>query len=251
MPITFVCVVRIDMTIKTAIEGKALVVGATGGMGRAVARVLAQQGLELALLGRNVTATAQIVAQCEGLGATAHAVVCDIAKIDTIEAAVAGAIEKMAGLNYLINCAGISPEGKLHDSDLLSAEAILDTNLRAHLYLARYALPEINRNSGGAVVRIGAVNWVYSGVNTYTAANRGAEGLAEAMFEDVREFGTRVCTIKPGWVNTPLVTETNIDKDLMIQPEDVAQAVLFVLAMPVSACVTEMTILPQRSPYIS
>jgi NADP-dependent 3-hydroxy acid dehydrogenase YdfG len=239
------------MTVKIAIEGKGLVVGATGGIGRAVAGLLARQGLELALLGRNASATAQIVAECEGQGATAHAVVCDIAKIETIEAAVSAAIEKMSGLNYLINCAGISPEGKLHDSDLVGAEAILDTNLRAHLFLARYALPEINRNSGGAVVKIGAVNWAYSGVNTYTAANRGAEGLAEALFEDVREFGTRVCTIKPGWVNTPLVSETNIDKDLMIQPEDIAQAVLFVLAMPVNACVTEMTILPQRSPYIS
>ena len=65
----------------------------------------------------------------------------------------------------------------------------------------------------------------------------------------MREYGTRVCNIKPGWVNTPLVTETNIDKGLMIQPEDIARAVLFVLAMPVTSCVTDMTILPQRSPY--
>jgi NADP-dependent 3-hydroxy acid dehydrogenase YdfG len=106
-------------------------------------------------------------------------------------------------------------------------------------------------DNGGAVIKIGAVNHPYSGVNTYLAASQGSEGLAEALFEDVREYGTRVCTIRPGWVNTPLVSaEKGIDPALMIQPEDVSQTVLFVLSMAETACPTEITILPQRSPYV-
>jgi NADP-dependent 3-hydroxy acid dehydrogenase YdfG len=237
------------MTETNIAKSKALVVGATGGMGRAVALALAAEGLELALLGRNAEATDEIVRQCRDSGAAAHAVVCDIARVDTIAAAVEEAIDKLGGLDYLVNCAGISPSEHLHEGDLVNAEAIIDTNLRAHLHLARHALPEINKSSGGAVVKIGAVNWAYPGVSTYTAANLGGDGLAEAMFEDVREYGTRVCTIKPGWVNTKLVTEDHIDKNLMIQPADIAEAVLFVLKLPETACVTEMTILPQRSPY--
>ncbi len=237
------------MTTDLPIQGKALVVGANGGMGRAVALALAQQGVELALMGRNKAAIDAISEECRQSGATAYSVICDISKIDTIEGAVKQSIEQLGGLNYLINCAGISPNGTLHEGDLASAEKLLDTNLRAHLYLARYSLPEINRIGDGAVIKIGAVHHPYPGVSTYLAANRGGEGLAEALFEDVREFGTRVCNIKPGWVNTPLVTETNIDKGLMIQPQDIARSVLFVLAMPVTSCVTDMTILPQRSPY--
>ncbi len=238
------------MNDTVSIAGKALVVGATGGMGRAVALALANRGVDLALMGRNADALEEIAAQCRKTGTDAHPVVCDIAATDTIEAGVNAAIKQLGSLNYLINCAGISPRGKLHEVDLEQAETLLATNLRAHLHLARYALPEINRRSGGAVVKIGAVHSPYTGVSTYLAANLGGEGLAEAMFEDVREFGTRVCNIKPGWVNTPLVTRDDIDKDLMIQPDDVAQAVVFVLAMPVTSCVTTMTILPQRSPYI-
>lgn len=238
------------MTTNETIQGKALVVGANGGMGRAVALALAQQGVDVALMGRNEAAIDAIVAECGNAGINAIPVVCDIAQTATIEAGVNAAIEQLGGLNYLVNCAGISPGGKLHEGDLASAEALLDTNLRAHLHLARHALPEINRNSGGAIIKIGAVHSPYPGVSTYLAANRGGEGLAEALFEDVREFGTRVCNIKPGWVNTPLVKTEDIDKGLMIQPEDVARAVLFVLAMPVTACVTDMAILPQRSPYI-
>ena len=238
-------------TAEYKLTGKAMIVGASGGMGGAVACALARAGVDVALLGRNESQLDRLVETCRESGVEAFARVCDIAAIDTIEGSVQDAIARLGGLNFLVNCAGISRPGKLHETDPAVGDAILDTNLRAHLYLVRYAVPEINKSPGGAVIKIGAVNHPYSGVNTYLAANRGGEGYAEALFEDVREFGTRVCNIKPGWVNTPLVAARDgIDLDLMIQPDDIAQTVLFVLTLPVTACVTEMTILPQRSPYI-
>ena len=230
-------------------NGKALVVGANGGIGSSVALALASKGIETALIGRNEAALNDVARICARTATRSIPLVCDISKLEAIGPTVETAIEKLGGLNYLINCAGLSASEKLHESDLCSSEAILDTNLRAQLHLARFALPEINKNTGGAVIKIGAVNHPFSGVNTYLAANKGGEGLAEALFEDVREFGTKICTIKPGWVNTPLVKQNDIDPNLMIQPEDIAQTVLFVLSMPDTACPTEITILPQRSPY--
>jgi len=228
---------------------KGLVIGANGGIGSAVALALAQHGVDLALVGRNQAALENIASTCNETGARSFPLVCDITEADSIESTVDSAIEQLGGMNYLINCAGISARAKLHETDLASSLAILDTNLRAQLYFARLALPEINRHTGGAVIKIGAVDHPYSGVNTYLAANRGAEGLAAAMFEDVREFGTKVCTIKPGWVNTALVQADGIDSALMIQPDDIALTVLFVLSLPDTACPTEITLLPQRSPY--
>jgi NADP-dependent 3-hydroxy acid dehydrogenase YdfG len=232
-------------------QGKALIVGASGGMGSAIATGLATAGFDCALMGRNETAINGIANQCIEAGATAHPVICDIAQVSTIETAVGSAIEVLGGLNYLINCAGISNEGKLHEVDPMECDRIIDTNLRAHYYLCRYAAPEINKAPGGAIIKIGAVHHPYSGANTYLAANLGGNGYAEALFEDVREFGTKVCTIRPGWVNTPLVTDDKgIDKSLMIQPDDILHTVLFMLSMPETSCPTEITILPQRSPYL-
>jgi len=231
-------------------QARALIVGASGGMGSSIALGLARAGYDCALMGRNEKALNKVVEQCLEADVNAVAIVCDIAETASIEAAVGTSIEQLGGLNVLVNCAGISIEGKLHEVDPEDGDRIIDTNLRAHHYLARYALPEINRNPGGAVIKIGAVNHPYSGVNTYLAANLGGEGYAEALFEDVREFGTKVCTIKPGWVNTPLVTTDGIDPALMIQPEDISQTVLFLLSMAETACPTEITILPQRSPYV-
>jgi NADP-dependent 3-hydroxy acid dehydrogenase YdfG len=228
---------------------KGLVIGANGGIGSAVALALSQHGVELALVGRNQAAIEKIADTCKDTDTRSLPLVCDITEPDNIETTVNTAIEQLGGLNYLINCAGISAEAKLHETDFASSLAILDTNLRAHLYFARHALPEINRHTGGAVVKIGAVDHPYSGANTYLAASRGAEGLAAAMFEDVREFGTKICTIRPGWVNTALVQADGLDPALMIQPNDIAQTVLFVLSLPDTACPTEITLLPQRSPY--
>jgi 3-oxoacyl-[acyl-carrier protein] reductase len=228
---------------------KAIVIGANGGIGSCVARALASRGVTAALVGRNKNTLTTVAQTCIEVGADSFPLHCDIAQIDSIESTVKTAIERLGGLHYLINCAGVSAIEKLHETDLASSDAILNTNLRAHMYFARYSLPEINKNVSGAVIKIGAINHPFSGVNTYLAANQGAEGLAEAMFEDVREFGTKVCTIKPGWVNTPLVVSEDIDPVLMIQPEDIAQTVLFVLSLPETACPTEIKILPQRSPY--
>ena len=228
---------------------KAIVIGANGGIGSCVARALASRGVAAALVGRNKDALNIVAQTCNEAGSESFPLHCDIAQIDSIESTVKTAIDRLDGLHYLINCAGMSAKEKLHETDLISSDAILNTNLRAHLYFARYSLPEINRNVSGAVIKIGSINHPFSGANTYLAANLGLEGLAEAMFEDVREFGTKVCTIKPGWVNTPLVVSEDIDPVLMIQPEDIAQTVLFVLSLPETACPTEIKILPQRSPY--
>ena len=83
------------------------------------------------------------------------------------------------------------------------------------------------------------------------AITRGIDGFSDALFEDVREFGTKVCVIKPGYVNTPLARSDRTDQNLMIQPADVSRTVLFVLTMPGTACPTEIVMRPQRSPYKS
>jgi 3-oxoacyl-[acyl-carrier protein] reductase len=232
-------------------ERKALIVGGSGGIGSAVAIALAHNGITSALIGRNSDKLTENAKACIEAGEHAYPVVCNISQTATIKGAVAEAIDNLGGLNYLINCAGTSIPGKLHEVDLDDCDTILDTNLRAHYYFARYTLPEINKHPDGAVIKIGAVNHPRSGANAYLAANQGANGYADVLWEDVREFGTKVCTIKPGYVNTAPVQSDDLDPALMIQPEDIAHTVLFILSMAATACPTEIVILPQRSPYLS
>jgi len=232
-------------------ECRAIIVGASGGIGNAVSIALAREGITSALVGRNAEKLTEIAKACIDAGQNAYAIVCDISQVATIKDSVTEATDKLGGLNYLINCAGKSMYGKLHEADPDECDIMIDTNLKAHYYFARYCLPEINKHPGGAVIKVGSVNASYSGASAYPASNQGLRGYAEVLFEDVREFGTKVCTIRPGYVNTALVQSDDLDSELMIQPEDIAQTVQFVLSMAGTACPTEISILPQKSPYLN
>jgi len=235
----------------TGLDGKkALVVGAYGGMGSAIATALAREGVACAVMGRNRERLTETAKACVDAGTPATTVVCDIARTAAIEGAVQHAVQALAGMNYLINCAGAHELAKGQDADLATWDHVLDVNLRATYHLARYALPEINKSPGGAVIKIGSVASSYSGAGAFLATTRGLDGYADALFEDVREYGTKVCVIKPGFVNTPLVATDRLNPARMIQPADIARTVLFVLNMPATACPTEITIRPQRSPYL-
>ena len=232
-------------------ERKAIIVGASGGIGYSVVVALAREGMSSALIGRNRKKLTEIAKTCIEAGEDAFPLICDISQTETIKDVVAEAIDKLGGLNFLVNCAGASIYSKLHEAKLDDCDTIIDTNLRAHYHFARHCLPEINKAPGGAIIKIGSVNAPYSGANAYTASNQGLRGYGEVLFEDVREFGTKVCTIMPGYVNTELVRSDKLNSDLMIQPEDIAQTVLYVLSMAGTACPTEISILPQKSPYLN
>ena len=138
-------------------ESRAIIVGASGGIGNAVAIALAREGITSALVGRNPEKLTDTAKACIDAGGNVFPVVCDISRTATIKDSVAEAIDKLGGLNYLINCAGKSMHGKLHEADPDECDIMIDINLKAHYYFARYCLPEINKHPGGAVIKIGSV----------------------------------------------------------------------------------------------
>lgn len=228
---------------------RALIVGATGGMGLASALALSKVGVQCGLIGRDKIRTTKAAETCTKAGTAAIPIICDISRIDDLEAMARQAISKLGGLNYLVNCSGVHIKAKAHEADLASWDEKLNINFRAIYHLARHTLPEINKNPGGAIINIGSITSAYSGAGLHLAVKRALSGYAEALFEDVREHGTKVCTIHPGYVNTSMARSDRLDPEKMIQPEDIAQAILFVLGMPSTACPTEITIRPQYSPY--
>lgn len=241
-----------DTAPGAGLEGrKALIVGAYGGMGRAVAVTLAHEGVACALMGRDKERLRQIASACADAGTTAFPIVCDIARTETIASAVEQAIEALGGLNFLVNCAGVFEETTADAGALEAWDRLLDINLKATYHVTRHALPEINKSPGGAVIKVGSIPSSYPGAGAYLTSTRGLDGYGEALFEDIREHGTKVCTIRPGFVMTPMTASDPLDPARMIQPEDIARTVLFVLTMPDTACPTDITIRPQRSPYLT
>ena len=230
---------------------RALILGATGGMGKAVALELGRHGVTCGLAGRNRENLEALAAEWPANGPAPHIVELDLSDGGAIGNAVAGAIERLGGLDFLVDCAGIHVNAKVQEADLDRWDEMLDINFRNVARAVHHALPAINKSRCGAVVAIGSITIAYSGASMHLAAKRALAGFCEALFEDVREFGTKVCVINPGFVDTPMVRSDRVDRTRMIQPDDIARTVVFVLSMPGTACPTEITIRPQRSPYLA
>jgi NADP-dependent 3-hydroxy acid dehydrogenase YdfG len=238
--------------MESVLQGqKAIILGASGGMGQAIAVNLSEAGVMCALMGRNRGKLDSVAKKCRDVGGKPLVADVDLTKSGSVKDAINGTIEKLQGLSFFIDAAGIHVSAKVQDADLGRWDEMLDANFRNVVRAIHHALPHINASDQGAVIAIGSITSAYSGSAMAIAGKRALTGFFEALFEDVREFGTKVSIIHPGFVNTPMARSDRLKAERMIQPEDIAKTVRFVLEMPVTSCATEITLRPQRSPYVS
>lgn len=231
-------------------QGKVIVItGASRGIGRACALALAEKGASLALMARSVEALEAVAAECEAQGAQTLSLGLDLSEMGAIDQAMSQVIERFGRVDALVNNAGIWDERPFEQGDMEAWERALDVNLKAPIRLTRRALERMP--DGGAVIFIGstASKRAYAKGTNYCAAKRGLLAFAEALFEDCRERGVRVCSILPGVVDTDMhANDAAMDQAKMIQPEDVASAARFAISAPSRVCVSEICIQPQRAP---
>jgi short-subunit dehydrogenase len=121
------------------------------------------------------------------------------------------------------------------------------------MVLAKALLPNMIARREGAVINIGSVSGKTGEANgaAYSASKFGLIGFTQSLYEEVREHGIKVAVILPGFVDTPLIPPNRqLDRSRMIQADDIAQTVLFVLTSPATCCPVEITVRPQRTPSI-
>ncbi|MDW8053055.1 MAG: SDR family oxidoreductase [Anaerolineae bacterium] len=230
----------------------ALVTGASRGIGRAVALMLAREGCNVALIGRHAEALHHVQRECEAEGVRALALAVDLAERAMIASAVDACEEAFGGLNILVNNAGIHRFASAVDADLELWDRMVDVNLRAAMHATRLALPYIvagtRAGQRGAVVFISSLGGKFTAPTNagYAATKHALTGFGGSVFEDVRDHGVKVCVIYPGWTNTGLLADW-LDPREVIQPEDVAAAVRFVIHSAPTVCPTEIVLQPQSS----
>jgi 3-oxoacyl-[acyl-carrier protein] reductase len=235
------------------LEGKvALVTGAGRGIGKAVALLLAQSGCRVILAARTTAQLGGIREEIERGGGQATVVSADLARDDDIERLVQESGGAYGTIDILINNAGWGKRAPMVRTKVEDLDQTLRVNLRAPMLLAKHLVPAMIEKGDGAVINIGSVSGKSGEANgaAYSASKFGLIGFTQSLYEEVREHGIKVSVIQPGFVDTPLIPPSKqLDRSRMIQADDVAQAVLYVLTSPATACPVEMTIRPQRTPY--
>ena len=234
-------------------DGKvALVTGAGRGIGKAVALSLAKLGCRVVLAARTSDEIEKVKLDIQSDKGAAIAVPVDLTRDEDIDTLVRASEREFGGVDILINNAGWGKRASVVRAKIEDWDRTLRVNLRAPMLLAKELLPAMIKRGEGAVINIGSVSGKSGEADgaAYSASKFGLIGFTQSLFEEVREHNIKVAVILPGFVDTPMIPPVkHLDRGKMIQADDVAQAVLYVLSAPVTACPVEITIRPQRTPY--
>jgi NAD(P)-dependent dehydrogenase (short-subunit alcohol dehydrogenase family) len=234
-----------DMTNKIC-----LVTGATRGIGRAIAKMLLDEGAEVAICGRDQSGVDRAVAE---LHAETHGKVAGKAADVRNHEDIAGLFQfidtHFGGLDVLVNNAGVGIFGSVSDLSVEDWQRTLETNLSGVFYCCRAAFPRFQKRGGGYIVNISSLAGKnpFAGGAAYNASKFGLNGFSEAMMLDKRNDNVRVSYIMPGSVATEFSGHgTDSGSDWKIHSEDVAEIVRTLLRMPERTLISRVEVRPSR-----
>ena len=228
----------------------ALITGASGGIGGAIAKVLHGAGATVALSGTRVEPLEALAAE---LGERAHVLPCNLSDAEAVEALPKQAIEAMGGLDILVNNAGITRDNlfmRMKDEDW---DAVININLTSTMRLCRGVMRPMMKARWGRIINISSIVATTGnpGQANYTAAKAGMIAMGKSIAQEVASRGITVNAVAPGFIATPMTDALNDDQKGVINkqipagrmgtPEEIAAAVLY-LASEEAGYVTGATL---------
>jgi NAD(P)-dependent dehydrogenase (short-subunit alcohol dehydrogenase family) len=188
-------------------DGKAaMVTGGATGIGFATARLLAQRGARVVILGHDADAVFAAADALRGGGLLATGVVADVSSEDAMRHAFSVVEAEMGFLSILVCNAAIQPYGTVDTTDEATWDRVLSTNLKGAYLAGRFAVPMMRESGGGAIVLVSSVQGIATQqrVAAYTASKGGLHALARAMAIDHAHEGIRVNSVSPGCIDAPM-----------------------------------------------
>jgi NADP-dependent 3-hydroxy acid dehydrogenase YdfG len=221
-----------------------LITGASRGIGRAVALALAGPGVRLALVARSAGPLEELCAALQALGAQALALPADVTDAVAVDAIAQAAVGPEGRIDVLIHSVGTALVKPFEQTSLEEWELLLRSQLTSLFLVCRAVAPQMG--PGGLIVSLGSVasRQAFPGWSAYTAAKHGALGLAATMREELRPRGIRVTSVLPAATDTALwdAVPGSWNRQHMLQPEEVANAIAALVAYPPHVCVEELMI---------
>jgi NAD(P)-dependent dehydrogenase (short-subunit alcohol dehydrogenase family) len=224
--------------MKTLRGATAIVTGASRGIGLAIAKALAREGVRLGLLSRTKPPAS----------AGGHFIKCDLDDLDRIPAAVSEALKHLGRVDFLINNAGVFLEKSVPEIALADWERVMRVNLAAPFVLCREVLPRMIARKRGRIVNIASTGSTqgYLHQSAYTASKHGLLGFARSLAIEARQHNVHVNNLCAGGVDTDFIKGTYLGERLkgqpMIAPADIAEMVVFLLQQPENVDVPELIV---------
>ena len=233
----------------------ALITGATSGIGKATAEILAKNNYKIILCGRREDRMATLSKELSKLTAV-HTLLFDVRDKKAISESIASLPEAFSTIDILINNAGnahgLDP---IQTGDLDDWDAMIDINVKGLLYVSKAIIPQMIARKSGHIINIGstAAKEVYPNGNVYCATKHAVDALNQGMRMDLNPFGIRVGAIHPGMVQTEF-SEVRFKGDTdraekvyqgftPLQPEDIADIIHFVVSRPYHVNIADLVVM--------
>lgn len=229
---------------------KALVTGASKGMGRAIAKSLASEGVDLFLTARDGDLLEKLKKELSKSGAGAAYMAADLTSEKEVNDMFTQALEFLGNIDILINNAGIGIKGNVTEMAVLDWEQMFSVNLKAPFMLSRLAAREMIKKRSGYIINIGsgASQTPIAGFAGYCATKHGLLGFSESLGLELRDYNIKVSIILPGSTATYFGGASPEDKlsakPGILRPEDVADSVMCLLKQSDVAWTSVMNLRP-------
>jgi 3-oxoacyl-[acyl-carrier protein] reductase len=220
----------------------ALVTGAAQGIGKAVALLLARNGAEIIVSDINLEKAEETAKEVQALGRKALAIKVDVAKLDDVEKMVGAILARFGQVDILVNNAGIARDKLILRMTEEDWDAVLNINLKGTFNCTKAVVRHMSKQRSGKIVNIASVvgEMGNAGQGNYAASKAGVIGFTKTIAREFAQRGINVNAIAPGYIETPM-TDALPDKakeelkrlipmDRLGKPEDVAEAVLFLVS---------------------
>lgn len=238
---------------RTPILGKAAVVtGGTTGIGRATAVALASQGASVMVFGRTREHVDDALRDIKTVsnGSVVHGMVADQARRDEVDRVFEQAMERLGGVDLLINNAAV-PGESIEDSNE-DWEYVMASNLLGCMYCCEAVIPLMKHRGGGQIVNVGSLSAKSrsAGSDIYVATKTGLRGFSESLSKGLAPDNIRVTMVEPGKVSTdffdwsPEEREKRTREGTAMKSEDIAECILFALTMPPRCHLTMLQVQP-------
>ena len=228
----------------------AIVTGASRGIGLAVSQELARRGHRLALLARSPQPLEESARGLAALAPDVRTFVCDVGDPASVEKTFPQILDWAKQVNVLVNNAGLGIFAPVHRLSVADWDLQLNTNLRGVFLCSRAVAPRMIEQRSGHIINISSLAGknALAGGAAYCASKWGLQGLSYCMAEDLRAYNIRVSVICPGTVETDFSPHTGKDPQRMLQPQDVARVVGWLLEQAPQSFVSEISLRPTQKP---
>lgn len=229
---------------------RAIITGASSGIGKATALSLAKAGIDVALASRSQDKLEAVASAAREVGVEAKAYPLDLNQLEEIPAIIAEIDADFGPIDILINNAGMGYTNSLSETSLADWQQVINLNLTSVFQCVQGILPAMRERGSGTIINVASIaaQTPFPDWGAYSVSKAGVVALAKVLAAEERASGIRVTNILPGAVNTSIWdTETvkaDFDRSLMLTPEVVAQAILQAVLLPPEAAIEDITIMP-------